>query len=124
VTEDPEIRELFELISHGSMTDRLEELLNKLGVNIKNTQGVTPLHTAVDSNQAGVVTYLVNTRNADTNTVDDMGMTPVHYAALLDNPEILMILLEVSKTDLTLRDSNGDTAQDLASEECLRLLSM
>ena len=123
VTEDPEIRELFELISHDSLTERLEELLNKLGVNIKNTQGVTPLHTAVDSNQSGMASYLVNSRNADTNAVDDMGMTPVHYAALLDNPEILMVLLGVSKTDLTLRDSNGDTAEDLANEECLRILS-
>ena len=123
IDELPETNEIFQLIAQGTMNERLDELIDKLGVNIKNSQGVTPLHTAVDTNQAGIVSYLVNRRNADTNAVDDMGMTSTHYAALLDNPEIILILLESSKTDLTIRDNNGDTAQDLASEECLRLLS-
>lgn len=49
------------------------------------------------------------------------GLTPLHYAAELDQPEILELIL--SRCDTKIKDSAGYTADELASDRCKSILS-
>ena len=57
--------------------------------------GMTPLHAAACSGQAGCVRMLLDARAA-VNITDDAGLTPLYQAAFYDHSEVVTLLLSAS----------------------------
>ena len=74
----------------GAMLKAATEFIEEgvVGVNNVGIQGRTPLHWAVIKELVDVVTYLV-AQGANKNIVDHMGYTPIAYAQLIENQDIL-----------------------------------
>lgn len=87
-------------------------LLNKQGIqiNLPNGQGATALHFAAKKQHDAIVDLLIR-NGALVNIQDLFGMTPLMYAARVDNQISLSYLVNPpANADLTLRDANGHTA--------------
>ncbi|GMS84429.1 hypothetical protein PENTCL1PPCAC_6604 [Pristionchus entomophagus] len=71
-----------------------------------------PLHLAVMNNHMDQARLLLG-RGADVNTVDDEGLTALHYAAIYCGMEMVELLLN-ENCDVLRRDNKMKTAEDLA----------
>jgi acyl-CoA-binding protein len=111
------VKSLCESIKSGTPD---EALLDALGVNVKDKNGLTPLHHAVDEGLAEMVGFLLS-RGADVNSQDDLGMTPGHYAGELENPEILSLLLS-SSLDLSIEDLDGNSVRSVLRGACAEII--
>lgn len=81
----------------------------------RNSAGVTAFHFAIDNEKIhSFFCLLPYYAKFNINIQDATGMTPLHYALLIDNSEIIEALLK-EKPDLHIKDDNGDTALKLAS---------
>ena len=91
-------------------------LANGAGINIKNNEGYTPLHEAVKLGYEDATAILID-GGADINTTADkdyeQGFTILHYAAYFGHNGVVKLLLN-SGADLNAKNSEGDTAMDLA----------
>ncbi|TMW59041.1 hypothetical protein Poli38472_007186 [Pythium oligandrum] len=80
-----------------------------------NRVGFRPLHTAVKFASLNVLRQLVEEANVNVNSVTTLRQSPVHVAALHGTDEALALLLKArSEVDLTLVDSYGSTALEVA----------
>lgn len=95
----------------GNMEDLLSCIENGVSINLRDSEGRTPLHWAVDRGHFDVVEILLR-RNADVNAKDHEGQTPLHYAVLCEREAIAKLLVEHS-ADLNLKDKDGDSPGDL-----------
>eukprot|EP00010_Vexillifera_abyssalis_P007595 CAMPEP_0201549788 /NCGR_PEP_ID=MMETSP0173_2-20130828/6232_1 /ASSEMBLY_ACC=CAM_ASM_000268 /TAXON_ID=218659 /ORGANISM="Vexillifera sp., Strain DIVA3 564/2" /LENGTH=1322 /DNA_ID=CAMNT_0047959587 /DNA_START=105 /DNA_END=4073 /DNA_ORIENTATION=- len=77
----------------------------KSAVNLKDTQGRTPLHAAACWGHWEVVHILLNC-GADPNTADDEGTTPLHLAAFNGSTISIKFLMD-EKADIELRNKEG-----------------
>jgi hypothetical protein len=111
-----------ELLHESVKQDNVDlELLAELGVNVKDREGLTSLHHAINEGKPGQVRVLLSL-GADVNAQDDMLMTPLHYAAATDSLEITTLLLEVQGINIALVDEDKLLPLDLAGEQTKELL--
>ncbi|KAK9122195.1 hypothetical protein Syun_019812 [Stephania yunnanensis] len=95
----------------GDINNILEYINNGVSVNLKDSEGRTPLHWAVDRGHLEVAELLVS-NNADVNAKDDEGQTPLHYAAMCDREAIAEFLVK-QNADIVSKDNDGCSPSDL-----------
>jgi uncharacterized protein len=105
------------LASFFGHTDLVRLFLDK-GANVntasRNTQRVTPLHSAVAGQHLEITKSLLH-QGADVNAVQEGGFTPLHGAAQNGQLEILELLLAAGADPRTPTD-DGKTSFEIASE--------
>ncbi|KAK4480521.1 hypothetical protein RD792_013597 [Penstemon davidsonii] len=92
-------------------------------LNLKDSEGRTPLHWAVDRGHMNTAELLLN-KKADVNAKDDEGQTALHYAAVCDRAPIAELLVK-NGADMEIKDDEGNTPRDLCelSSPWLQLIS-
>lgn len=84
-------------------------------VDLKDSEGRTPLHWAVDRGHLDI-TELLLSKNADVDAKDNEGQTPLHYAAVCDREAIAEFLVKQNAaTDV--KDEDGNLPRDLCDSE-------
>ncbi|KAK5986761.1 hypothetical protein GCK32_006878 [Trichostrongylus colubriformis] len=95
-------------------------LLIKAGAvgNVRDTQGYTPIHLAVQSNQPTLVAYLLEKFDYCKDITDNSGMTPAMWAAYRTFGMFPMRLIVQSGADLNAHEHlSGNTALHIATQE-------
>lgn len=95
----------------GATDDIVKLLAAGVEVNVRDTEGRTPLHWAVDRGHLNAVEVLAKA-NADMNAKDNEGQTALHYAAICEREDIAELLVK-HHADPQIKDEDGNTAQDL-----------
>ncbi|XP_043717468.1 acyl-CoA-binding domain-containing protein 1-like [Telopea speciosissima] len=95
----------------GEIDSLLKDIASGVSVNLKDSDGQTPLHWAVDRGHLNIVELLVS-RNADVNAKDNEGQTPLHYAAVCDREAIAEYLVK-HNAGIDVKDNDGYTPSDL-----------
>ncbi|KAL2550807.1 Acyl-CoA-binding domain-containing protein 1 [Forsythia ovata] len=113
--EEPGIESKLDAI-HAFAREGDEEKLLKciesgVPVNLKDSEGRTPLHWAVDRGHVNVIELILN-NNADLNAKDNEGQTPLHYAALCERAAIAELLVK-HNADIEMKDNDGNSPGDL-----------
>ena len=83
-------------------------IAEKADLNLRNKDGNTLLHIAIEKKDIELVKYLLE-KNANVNIQNFMGDTPLMQAIYFDQTEIIGLILE-KKPDLNLKDREGMTA--------------
>ncbi|KAK4571143.1 hypothetical protein RGQ29_029821 [Quercus rubra] len=95
----------------GEVDNLLKCIEGGVSVHLKDSEGRTPLHWAVDRGHLNI-TELLLSRNADVNAKDNDGQTPLHYAVVCEREAIAECLVKQNAgTDL--KDNDGDSPSDL-----------
>ncbi|QQR49178.1 ankyrin repeat domain-containing protein [bacterium] len=81
---------------------------NPNDINIKDSDGFTPLHFAAARGHLACVTVLLNA-HANVNTQSDTGETPLHFAARYNRLECVTLLLSHSNINELAINENGLT---------------
>ncbi|AQK47323.1 Acyl-CoA-binding domain-containing protein 4 [Zea mays] len=108
---DSELADIHVLAREGATEDIVKFLAAGVEVNMRDTEGRTPLHWAVDRGHLSAVEVLAKA-NADLNAKDNEGQTALHYAAVCEREDIAELLVK-HHADLQIKDEDGNTAQDL-----------
>ncbi|XP_073031955.1 acyl-CoA-binding domain-containing protein 1-like [Primulina eburnea] len=95
----------------GDEENLLKCIESGVPLNLKDSEGRTPLHWAVDRGHINVTSLLLN-KNADVNIKDNEGQTALHYAALCDRASLAELLVKHG-ADIEIKDIEGNTATDL-----------
>lgn len=89
----------------------------------RNSAGVTAFHFSIDNEKIeSFFCLLPYYAKFNINIQDATGMTPLHYALLIDNNQIIEALLK-EKPDVHLKDENGENALNLASNAQKELIN-
>jgi serine/threonine-protein phosphatase 6 regulatory ankyrin repeat subunit B len=97
----------------GDLATVLHLLKAKANPSVPDTNGVTPLRAAIDSEANDVVEELLRYR-ADPGVPDTNGVTPLMQAARLDNADVVELLVDTYQVNTWVTDNNGMTALDHA----------
>ncbi|CAD6259023.1 unnamed protein product [Miscanthus lutarioriparius] len=108
---DSELGDIHVSAREGATDDIVKLLAAGVEVNVRDTEGRTPLHWAVDRGHLSAVEVLAKA-NADLNAKDNEGQTALHYAAVCEREDIAELLVK-HHADLQIKDEDGNTAQDL-----------
>lgn len=95
----------------GDMENLVKCVDGGVSVDLKDSEGRTPLHWAVDRGHLDV-TELLLSKNADVNAKDNEGQTPLHYAAVCEREAIAEFLVK-QNADTDLKDDDGNLPRDL-----------
>ncbi|XP_061375677.1 acyl-CoA-binding domain-containing protein 1 isoform X2 [Gastrolobium bilobum] len=95
----------------GDMDNLLKCIENGVSVNLKDSEGRTPLHWAVDRGHLNATELLVG-RNADVNPKDNDGQTPLHYAVMCEREAIAEFLVK-HNADRDSKDNDGSSPLDI-----------
>ncbi|KAK9291445.1 hypothetical protein L1049_019393 [Liquidambar formosana] len=95
----------------GEVENLLKCVESGVSVNLKDSEGRTPLHWAVDRGHLNITELLVS-RSADINAKDDEGQTPLHYAAVCDREAIAEFLVKHNAA-ADVKDNDGNSPCDL-----------
>ncbi|XP_042503883.1 acyl-CoA-binding domain-containing protein 1 isoform X2 [Macadamia integrifolia] len=95
----------------GDMNSLLKHVDSGVSINLRDGEGRTPVHWAVDRGHLNIVELLVS-RNADVNAKDNEGQTPLHYAAVCDREAIAEYLVK-HNADINEKDNDGCSPSDL-----------
>lgn len=79
---------------------------NSIDLNRRNCLGLSPLHLAVQTNNADLIKAFVSLEKTDLNCRDDQGNSPLHFAVNLNNLQIVKILCSSHRLDKNLRDND------------------
>ncbi|PIA48891.1 hypothetical protein AQUCO_01300054v1 [Aquilegia coerulea] len=113
--EDSHSETKLEAIHEFAREGEIDNLHKHIGdgesVNLKDSEGRTPLHWAVDRGHSDIVELLLS-KNADVNAKDNEGQTPLHYAAVCDREDIAEILVK-GNADRDVKDNEGNSPSDL-----------
>lgn len=99
----------------GARDDLLKQLDSGVSVNLKEGEGRTPLHWAVDRGHVDIVKELLKT-HADVNAKDNEGQTPLHYAVVCDRETISELLVKHG-ADPQISDNDGNSPVDLCDSK-------
>ncbi|KDP35833.1 hypothetical protein JCGZ_10647 [Jatropha curcas] len=118
---ESKLEDIHAFAREGDVKNLLNCIESGASVNLKDSEGRTPLHWAVDRGHLNVVDVLVG-MSADINAKDIDGQTPLHYAAVCDREDIAEFLIR-QNADTNLKDNDGKSARDLCEFDwrCLRL---
>ncbi|KAI4319954.1 hypothetical protein MLD38_033487 [Melastoma candidum] len=108
---DLKMEEIHAFAREGAIDNLLQCVKSGVSVNVKDSEGRTPLHWAVDRGHQEVVELLVN-QHADVNAQDDEGQTPLHYAMVCERESMAEFLVK-HKADLDIKDNEGSYPADL-----------
>ncbi|KAI4337990.1 hypothetical protein L6164_016348 [Bauhinia variegata] len=95
----------------GDVANLLKSIESGVSVNLKDSEGQTPLHWAVDRGHLNVTELLVS-KNANVNAKDNDGQTPLHYAAVCEREDIAQYLVK-HNADTGLKDNDGNFPCDV-----------
>jgi len=93
----------------------------KANVDARDSCNNTALHLAASNGHLDTVKYFVDEKNVDVNQLNNDGNTALHLAAENGNTEIVKVLLN-AKADPLLKNKNGKTPRDLATDENVKQL--
>lgn len=110
----------FVAASDGNLS-LLQQSLASLSVpaSVTDSNGLTPLHSAVSYNQIDVIRWLL-TQNVDVNAKDNDGDTPLHHC---DHATAAKVLIEEGNADCKAKNLEGKMALETKDEE-LREMNM
>ncbi|WP_213106047.1 ankyrin repeat domain-containing protein [Candidatus Protochlamydia amoebophila] len=83
-------------------------------VDIRDSNGRTPLHTAMLSGNKQCINLLLE-RGADPCSVDNEGKTLFHFAAMRGHVNIVNCLTHIKEININIRDKHGNTPLHLAA---------
>lgn len=98
----------------GELGNLIKCVESGVSVDLKDSEGRTPLHWAVDRGHINMTEMLVS-RNADVNAKDNEGQTPLHYAATCEREDIAKYLVKHS-ADRDMKDIDGNSPLDLTEK--------
>ncbi|XP_050203829.1 acyl-CoA-binding domain-containing protein 1-like [Mercurialis annua] len=118
--EESKMEAIHAFAREGDVKNLLNCIESGVFVNLKDSEGRTAMHWAVDRGHLNAVEALVG-MNADVNAKDNEGQTPLHYAAVCDREAIAELLVK-QNADTSLKDNDGNSACDLSESgwPCLR----
>uniref|UniRef100_A0A6N2LKK1 ACB domain-containing protein n=1 Tax=Salix viminalis TaxID=40686 RepID=A0A6N2LKK1_SALVM len=99
----------------GEVNNLIKCIDGGVSVNLKDSEGRTPLHWAVDRGHLNIAEVLVG-KNADVNAKDKDGQTPLHYAAVCEREAIAEYLVK-QNADTDARDNDDQSAHDLCESD-------
>ncbi|KAJ5428038.1 hypothetical protein N7445_009492 [Penicillium cf. griseofulvum] len=89
----------------------------RVGLEIADMHGTTPLGVATEKNHEGIVRRLLTgSRRADPNSCDENGQTPLFNAAFYGHIGVVKLLLETHGINPHLGDTDGKTPLEVASD--------
>ncbi|RZC80984.1 hypothetical protein C5167_043561 [Papaver somniferum] len=97
-------------VREGERDNLVKHIGSGVSVNLKDSEGRSPLHWAVDCGHFDMVELLLS-KNADVNAQDNEGQTPLHYAAMCDREAIAEVLVK-QNADTDVKDNDGSSASD------------
>ncbi|KAH6822185.1 acyl-CoA binding protein 2 [Perilla frutescens var. hirtella] len=103
----------------GDEENLLKCIESGVPLNVKDSEGRTPLHWAVDRGHLNITALLLN-KNADVNAKDGEGQSPLHYAAVCERTTIAELLVKHG-ADIELQDDEGNAPRDLCESRWLGL---
>eukprot|EP00755_Sulcionema_specki_P001899 Sspe_Gene.26422::Locus_10936_Transcript_1_1_Confidence_1.000_Length_1225::g.26422::m.26422 len=86
----------------------------KLDVKAKNTWGNLPVHAAVESGHAPMISEVVKSDPSLVNARNNDGSTPLHLAACDGKIEVVRLLVELG-ADVEARNDRGENPSRVAS---------
>ncbi|KAL2921787.1 Acyl-CoA-binding domain-containing protein 2 [Bienertia sinuspersici] len=98
----------------GDVANLLKCIENGIAVNLKDSEGRTPLHWAVDRGHLPVIELLYS-KNADMNAKDNEGQTPLHYAVVCDREDISEYLVKHDAA-VDIKDNDGTSPSELCEK--------
>lgn len=98
----------------GDLDNLLKCIENDVSVDLKDSEGRTPLHWAVDRGHSGVIELLCS-KGADMNAKDHEGQTPLHYAVVCDREAIAEYLVK-HNADVDVKDNDGTSPRELCEK--------
>lgn len=93
----------------------------KCKINVKISNGMTPLHTSVFNEHNGITSYLL-LNGAIVDSHDDTGATPLYYACLEKQYNTAVLLKEYG-ADVYIKDKDGDSPRKLIGDNGWNFLS-
>ncbi|XP_074291742.1 acyl-CoA-binding domain-containing protein 1-like [Silene latifolia] len=98
----------------GDVDNLLKSIENGISVNVKDSEGRTPLHWAVDRGHLPVIEQLLK-NNVDVNAKDNEGQTPLHYAVVCDREAVAEYLVK-HNADVHAKDNDGTSPIDICEK--------
>ncbi|KAK2992760.1 hypothetical protein RJ640_023273 [Escallonia rubra] len=95
----------------GDVENLIKCVESGVSVDLKDSEGRTPLHWAVDRGHLNITEMLVN-KSADVNAKDNEGQTPLHYAAVCERESIAEFLVK-HNANASIKDDDGNSSYDL-----------
>jgi ankyrin repeat protein/beta-lactamase regulating signal transducer with metallopeptidase domain len=83
-------------------------------INVKNSNGLTPLYLASQEGRKDVVELLID-NGADINAKNNNGITPLHRAAREGHKDVVELLISRG-ADINVKNTRGQTPLDLAQQ--------
>lgn len=108
---------------------RLIDGNNEYALYSANENGKTVLHYASYYDKVDVISFMLEAfmlqTDAEINSIDSEGNTPLHIAAANNNISTVMFLLQ-NGSDITLQNHSGETARNIAAEypECQDIVNI
>ncbi|WOH06647.1 hypothetical protein DCAR_0626075 [Daucus carota subsp. sativus] len=95
----------------GELDSLIKRIESGVSVDLKDSEGRTALHWAVDRGHLNITEALVKEK-ADINAKDNEGQTPLHYAAVCERESIAKFLVK-ENADMNIKDDENNRPSDL-----------
>ncbi|MDR1139750.1 MAG: ankyrin repeat domain-containing protein [Rickettsiales bacterium] len=114
---------LFHIAAFNGHLDTVKYFVNakNVDVNIADNHGNTALHLAALNGKLDTVQYFVGEKDVDINKTDNKSDTALHLAAEHGHTKIVKALLD-ARADPSLKNKEGKTPRDLATDENVKQL--
>ncbi|TMW67339.1 hypothetical protein Poli38472_012455 [Pythium oligandrum] len=118
-------KKLQDAIMRGSLADVMEQLAFGADVNVRSTDGETPLHLAAARGYHQIMVVLID-RGAEVNVVTNDGVTPLYVACEKNHEEaVKLLLLEKARVDLPVMNVTGYQPIHIAAKNgCVGIVKM
>ncbi|KRX06351.1 Ankyrin repeat-containing domain [Pseudocohnilembus persalinus] len=117
-------QQIFDLIENDDLEQLKQINLTQKSFELRNEQGISILHSAIDQSKLNIVNYLleqIQKLNVKIDIIDVEGQTPLHYAILIENDELIVKLLQMG-SDPNVKDINQESPMDCANKQQKNLI--